>query len=857
MSSETHNLITEFKAKTRKFLRKVDKAKKGVGDFTGKTEKSSSSLRSFKRAGEVAAGMLIRDMTRGLQSAVKESISLGGSVETLKNSFQSMIGETKDAGKELNKLKKATGGTVSEVDLLTSANKALALGIPREELASLFEAAMNVGHAMGQNTTRAVEDLTVALGRQSPKILDNLGIQLSLTDAHREYADRLGKSVDALTEEEKAMAFTQVAMRKLKERSDNLEGSISKTMLSQEKFSAGMENLKTKVGKLLSPLGGIAPILEGSIPLFGTFAGTLIPNLIAEYGALGAATTTWGAVTAATTKLVSASIYGIPILGWIAAAISALIALYTAWQNNWFGIRDIVNNVLGEIRDRLSWFIKGFKQFANTIKGTLGWIGDKWKALTGAVGTELDKQKEDVRSSYEAQVKTVKEKMREQVAEVKNKYAEMKQAEVESYAARKQEKISFWNSQLDEQAMGFDKTVQKYNSHYNELVSKARSSHNERVNEVNSFYNDMIAEQKVYLEDIRAGRKEDLDNLELNFLKQKEKLEKSLEDKKITQKEFDEKMNTLEKEYRNEREQTRDEYRIKELEAEKEFKNKEEEINKERAEEIKQIEKEKKNKVTEINEERKQKIKEIRDSEAKIEKEHAEKMRQLETEKNNEIKEIKDKADSDILEADKQFHSQMQTQTEEHSAAMKNIWDDLWDGVKEWAADIVDKAKGAWQDTKDLFSKAQDKAGDIVDAAKSAWDKATSLFDRAKDKKEDAEEMEDEAEDIGDTGGGDTGDGDGVTDTGTYSREMALAGISREEYYAQHGFEGLVREPTTFTVAEKRPEYVSVTPRGRGKPSKTIRFNAPLVNVEGDASEETARLAARLIRRELSRVVEV
>lgn len=66
-------------------------------------------------------------------------------------------------------------------------NKALMFGLVQneQEMASLTRIAVTLGAAMGQSAAKSIDDLSTALGRNSPLILDNLGISIKLEDSYR------------------------------------------------------------------------------------------------------------------------------------------------------------------------------------------------------------------------------------------------------------------------------------------------------------------------------------------------------------------------------------------------------------------------------------------------------------------------------------------------------------------------------------------------------------------------------------------------------------------------------------------------------------------------------------------------
>lgn len=818
--SETYNLIAVVKAKTEEALRKINNFSKGIG-------KSTKEMTAFQQAGTVAAGVLMRDMVRGAVAAFSETIKLGASIETLTNSFNAL---TKDAGAtslNLESLRKATKGTISDVKLLTAANTALALGLPVDELDDLFAASMDVGHAMGLTTLQAVSDITRGMGRLSPLILDNLGIIVNAELAYENYAATLGKTVSALTTAEKRTAFQTAALESLNKKAVVLEGTTSDATIAQERFAATMENLKTSVGALLTPLGAVAPIMEAGMPMFGTFMAVLIPGLITQYGALGLATQTWASITVLASKLVSASIYGIPIIGWIAAAIAAIIALHMAWKNNWFGIRDKVKAASDAIMEKIGWLLDGIKGFSDNINNALSWVGTLWAKLTGKLDEQLAAQQSSLADSYAIQVQTIKNNMAAALEAVETKYADIRAVAEASHSKEIEEQAKFWTDQLTEQAEGFDKVVEEYQSHYDkivsdtsshydtllsdtkshygELLSETTASYDDQLSETATFYDDMLSEQSAFLVAIREGRSRDLDDLELTYLLQKQSLEQALADQRITQEEYEAKLSTLEEAYRDERADVRDTYRIQELQAEAEFRTEEERINAERAAALETIEQDKSDAITtiedelktkteeieqakadevaSINEERKNKIEAIRADEASLEKEHAKEMQKLEKEKAVERAGIQAQAELDIIKAQGKFHADLEKAEEEHKKNTEGIWGDLWKSVRKTAKDIASKFGGA-------ASAASVSSSVVIGESRDA------------------------------------------------------------DVKAQHGFDGVVRKPTWFLAGEAGPEHVSVTPRGLNVPS-SITIYLGGIHIDNMNSELDERKLQRKVKQSL------
>lgn len=357
--SETYQLLLDIKANTNKAIKNIQ----NLGD---KVEQTSGRFDGLRTAVSQAAGMLMRDMVMSATRSFGEAIKLGASVETLQNSFDAMAAEAGRASLKIEDVEAAMGGTISRVDLLTSANKYMALNLPINEMEQLMQSAVAVGRSMGMDATRSVNDLSTALGRASPLILDNFGIQLKLTEAYDSYAATLGKTVEELTEAEKKTAFQVVAIEKLTEKAGVLEGTVSDSQLAQERFAASLENTKTKIGELLAPLGGLGPILEGAMPVIGMMTAQALPGLISSIGGVS------GAISLLT--------------GPVGIALAAVAALWLAWDNNFMGIRDITADAVKFVTNIL-------EGLGKTIRGVLDWFDNLFKKSKES----MDKTKDNTR----------------------------------------------------------------------------------------------------------------------------------------------------------------------------------------------------------------------------------------------------------------------------------------------------------------------------------------------------------------------------------------------------------------------------------------------------------------------------
>ena len=165
----------------------------------------------------------------------------------------------------LTKLRAATRGTVSDMELMRSTNNAVQFGIVKSEdqWARLAEAGRRLGQSVGRSTKDAMQDLALGIGRQSRLILDNIGLIVKVEDSQRAYAIAIGKTVDSLTEEEKRTAFFTAVMKAIDLKMLQLGKDTDLTAQSWARLTASMLNFWDRVGVAIN--GAALPELIGAV----------------------------------------------------------------------------------------------------------------------------------------------------------------------------------------------------------------------------------------------------------------------------------------------------------------------------------------------------------------------------------------------------------------------------------------------------------------------------------------------------------------------------------------------------------------------------------------------------------------
>lgn len=191
-----------------------------------------------------------------IQQFVTETSKLAGQVDGVRTAFDRMA----PAGM-LQDLRKATRGTVSDLELMQNAVKAGNFGIPLKEMAGLLEFASRRAQETGESVDFLVSSIVTGIGRKSPMILDNLGISTS-----RLKAEFKGAAIEA-----QSIADVTAAVAKIAKEEMSKAGTATITAAdAAAQVTANMTNLQAAIGERMNQSMG--PFLSNLGEMVGFFA---------------------------------------------------------------------------------------------------------------------------------------------------------------------------------------------------------------------------------------------------------------------------------------------------------------------------------------------------------------------------------------------------------------------------------------------------------------------------------------------------------------------------------------------------------------------------------------------------------
>lgn len=252
----------------------VEQYKKAVDELVGRLDKldkeqkqvNDDAQAQFNKGGKAVSGMSaqVTDLTANLKKMAvglgiafsaqqviqfgKEAVKLAASAEGVERAFRRIGSPEILAG-----LRKATRGTVTDLQLMQNAVKASNFQIPLENLASLFQFAQARARETGESVDYLVDSIILGIGRKSPLILDNLGISAV---ALREKFN--GISAEAATVGDIAKAVGEIAtveMAKMGNQADTTADQLAQ-------LNVVFSNIQKTSGEALIKFGtGLAYIL--------------------------------------------------------------------------------------------------------------------------------------------------------------------------------------------------------------------------------------------------------------------------------------------------------------------------------------------------------------------------------------------------------------------------------------------------------------------------------------------------------------------------------------------------------------------------------------------------------------------
>lgn len=211
----------------------------------------------------------------GAIAALTGMLALAGRASRFRGVAESFDKITASAGilsvTLLNDMRRAAAGTISDFNLMRGANLALA-GATGEfatefgrNLPKLLEIARVQSRATGQSVEYLYDSLVAGIKRSSPRLIDNTGIMVRLTEVNQRYAQQMGITVEQMSAQDRQMALLQATVE-----AGNVAieaaGGIQETLADKfARANASISNILDRLGVAFEPVAMVIMTILNNI----------------------------------------------------------------------------------------------------------------------------------------------------------------------------------------------------------------------------------------------------------------------------------------------------------------------------------------------------------------------------------------------------------------------------------------------------------------------------------------------------------------------------------------------------------------------------------------------------------------
>jgi hypothetical protein len=263
-----------------------------VADAQGQVAEKQSKLSALsdmvqtKWAQLAAAGGVLVAGLRGVQQFFEMGAE-GAAITQTAKSFERLMKQLGAAPDILDRMREATGGTISDLELMSSTmtvmaggseelNRAMVASIPR--ILEIAKASNALNPTFG-TTAFLFDSLMRGIKRTSPLMIDNAGVVLKVGQVTEAYAASLGKAADQLTTEERTMALLNGVLEQGQRMIDQVGGSTESAVDPISRFDAAAKNISDTFKTALAPAA--ANVADGMVALLT--AGKKVDDLLSKH----------------------------------------------------------------------------------------------------------------------------------------------------------------------------------------------------------------------------------------------------------------------------------------------------------------------------------------------------------------------------------------------------------------------------------------------------------------------------------------------------------------------------------------------------------------------------------------------
>jgi len=343
------------------FLGGMKKMSGGIQDVGDRAQgiggRLAGAAGAVGRLGVAAAGAAITGI--GILGGAMAKLAIDAApLEGVKSAFEGLTSGI-EGGSEvmLAAMKEASAGMVTNAELMRSFN--LAAQLVGEDFAVRLPDAMGylgkVAAATGQDMGYMMDSLVRGVGRLSPMILDNLGIQVDLTEAYQRYADEQGIVASEMTKTQQQTALMNAVMEQL---AINTAKMPEVTGTAAQQFAAmktTLQDVKDEVGLAL------LPVLMPLITRLGEIAADILPKVVDWFSnkLVPALQGVWKFIQEKIIPIVMV------VVGWFKDKIPDAVGEASGWFNT--KLLPVLTTIWEFLRDHVIPFVRAFARVVGEV----------------------------------------------------------------------------------------------------------------------------------------------------------------------------------------------------------------------------------------------------------------------------------------------------------------------------------------------------------------------------------------------------------------------------------------------------------------------------------------------------------
>ena len=230
---EEWNKLQKELTETRSKIDELKKAGKQAEESLGKSILMKGGIAGFLGNMGTKVAEFVGGLISGMKDLVAEGVNMAAAADGVTRAFEAL-----DRPDLLDNLRKATKGTVNDLELMKAANMAKDFRIPLEDLGKYLEFARLKAQQTGQSVEYMTNSIVTGLGRKSVLILDNLGLSAA------EINEQMAKTGDFMS------AVASIVDKQLAEAG----GSYISEADKMAQRTVKLQNAQMKLGETLLPL---------------------------------------------------------------------------------------------------------------------------------------------------------------------------------------------------------------------------------------------------------------------------------------------------------------------------------------------------------------------------------------------------------------------------------------------------------------------------------------------------------------------------------------------------------------------------------------------------------------------------